>query len=173
MLPTQKSIDKLSYQIIGAAIEVHKRLGPGLLESIYHKCMAIELATQNIRFASELVIPIEYKGHFLDAQLRCDFLVEEQIVVEIKSVSEILPIHQAQIINYLNLLKAPKGVLINFNVVNIFHNGQKTFVNKYYERLDNVKPYQRNHHASHLKTITQHRHIESIDLTNEVEFHFL
>ncbi len=138
MLPTQKSIDKLSYQIIGAAIEVHKRLGPGLLESIYHKCMAIELATQNIRFASELVIPIEYKGHLLDTQLRCDFLVEEQIVVEIKSVSEILPIHQAQIINYLNLLKVPKGVLINFNVVNIFHNGQKTFVNKYYERLDNA-----------------------------------
>ncbi|MEB2777692.1 GxxExxY protein [Algoriphagus sp. D3-2-R+10] len=137
MRSTQKSIDNLSYQIIGAAIEVHKNLGPGLLESIYHKCLAIELATKDIKFASELVIPIEYKSHLLDTQLKCDFLVEEKIVVEIKSVSEILPIHQAQVINYLNLLKAPKGILINFNVVNIFHNGQKTFVNKYYDRLDN------------------------------------
>lgn len=136
MVPTQKSIDKLSYQIIGAAIEVHKHLGPGLLESVYHKCLAIELETREIKFNSELIIPIEYKGHIVDTQLRCDFLVENLIVVEIKSVSEILPIHQAQIINYLNLLKAPKGILINFNVVNIFHHGQKTFINEYYELLD-------------------------------------
>ncbi|SFU17506.1 GxxExxY protein [Algoriphagus locisalis] len=136
MVPTQKSIDKLSYQIIGAAIEVHKHLGPGLLESVYHKCLAIELESREIKFNSELIIPIEYKGHIVDTQLRCDFLVENLIVVEIKSVSEIPPIHQAQIINYLNLLKAPKGILINFNVVNIFHHGQKTFINKYYELLD-------------------------------------
>jgi len=136
MRSTQKSIDNLSYQIIGAAIEVHKYLAPGLLESIYHKCLAIELETKDIKFASELTIPIDYKGHFLDTQLRCDFLVESQVVVEIKSVSEILPIHHAQIINYLNLLKAPKGILINFNVVNIFHHGQKTFISKYYEILD-------------------------------------
>ncbi|PZX50610.1 GxxExxY protein [Algoriphagus chordae] len=133
---TQKTIDNLSYQIIGAAIEVHKHLGPGLLESIYHKCLAIELGNKDLKFTNELVIPIEYKGHFLDTQLRCDFLVEEQIVVEIKSVSEVLPIHHAQIINYLNLLKVPKGVLINFNVVNIFHHGQKTFINNHYEILD-------------------------------------
>lgn len=137
MKPTQKTVNELTYSIIGAAIEVHKHLGPGLLESIYHKCLAIELEARNITFNSELIIPIEYKGHFLDTQFRCDFLVENLIVVEIKSVLEILPIHQAQLINYLNLLKSPKGILINFNVVNIFHHGQKTFVNKYFEMLDN------------------------------------
>ena len=136
MKPTQKSIDKLSYNIIGAAIEVHKHLGPGLLESVYHKCLAIELENREIKFTSELAIPLNYKGHRIDTLLRFDFLIENQIVVEIKSVSEILPIHQAQLINYINLLKAPKGILINFNVVNIFHHGQKTFINKYYELLD-------------------------------------
>ncbi|RAI89233.1 GxxExxY protein [Algoriphagus yeomjeoni] len=137
MALTQKIVNDLSYKIIGAAIEVHKHLGPGLLESIYHKCLAIEFETRNIKFSSELIIPIEYKGHSIDTQLRCDFLVENLIVVEIKSVAEILPIHQAQLINYLNLLKSPKGILINFNVVNIFHHGQKTIVNKYFEVLDN------------------------------------
>ncbi|WP_425640175.1 GxxExxY protein [Algoriphagus yeomjeoni] len=103
---------------------------------MYHKCLAIEFETRNIKFRSELIIPIKYKGHSIDTQLRCDFLVENLIVVEIKSVAEILPIHQAQLINYLNLLKSPKGILINFNVVNIFHHGQKTIVNKYFEMLD-------------------------------------
>jgi GxxExxY protein len=135
MTPTKKAIDDLSYKILGAAIEVHRYLGPGLLESVYQKCLAIEFSNQRISFTQELEIPIIYKSHLIENHSRFDFLVEELIVVELKSVSEILPIHHAQVINYINLLKAPKGILINFNVANLFHQGQKTFVNKHYEFL--------------------------------------
>jgi GxxExxY protein len=113
-------------------------LGPGLLESVYQKCLAIEFSNQRISFTQELEIPIIYKSHLIENQFRFDFLVEELIVVELKSVSEILPIHHAQVINYINLLKAPKGILINFNVANLFHQGQKTFVNKHYEFLNPI-----------------------------------
>jgi GxxExxY protein len=136
MSPTKKTLDNLSYKIIGAAIEVHKHLGPGLLESVYQKCLAIEFKNQEIIFCQELKVPLEYKGQRIDTEFRCDFLVEELIVVELKSVSELLPIHQAQVINYINLLKVPKGLLINFNVGNLFHQGQKTFVNRYYDALN-------------------------------------
>ncbi|WP_144604625.1 GxxExxY protein [Algoriphagus algorifonticola] len=132
---SKKTLDNLSYKIIGAAIEVHRHLGPGLLESVYQKCLAIEFANQEIIFSQELQIPVEYKGQRVNTEFRCDFLVEDLIVVEIKSVSELLPIHHAQVINYINLLKVPKGLLINFNVSNLFHQGQKTFVNKYYDEL--------------------------------------
>jgi len=136
MSPSKKTLDNLSYKIIGAAIEVHKHLGPGLLESVYQKCLAIEFKNQEIIFCQELKVPLEYKGQRIDTEFRCDFLVEELIVVELKSVSELLPIHQAQVINYINLLKVPKGLLINFNVGNLFHQGQKTFVNRYYDALN-------------------------------------
>jgi GxxExxY protein len=132
---SKKALDNLSYKVIGAAIEVHRHLGPGLLESVYQKCLAIEFANQEITFSQELQIPVEYKGQRINTEFRCDFLVEDLIVVEIKSVSELLPIHHAQVINYINLLKVPKGLLINFNVSNLFHQGQKTFVNKYYDEL--------------------------------------
>lgn len=135
MNPTRKEIDKLSYKIIGAAIEVHKHIGPGLLESVYQKCLAIELTRVGLSFEQELEIPIEYKGHVIQGQFRCDFFVESQIVVELKAVSELLPIHKAQVINYMNLLEIPKGILLNFNVTNLFHHGQETFVSKYYESL--------------------------------------
>ncbi|HAZ25088.1 MAG TPA: GxxExxY protein, partial [Algoriphagus sp.] len=81
-------------------------------------------------------VPIIYRGQQLETLLRCDFLVEGVLVLELKSVNEILPIHQAQLMNYMNLLKAPKGILINFNVINLFQQGQKTFINKYFEKLD-------------------------------------
>ena len=109
MIPTRKSIDDLSYKIIGAAIEVHRYLGPGLLESVYQKCLAIEFSNLSIPFTQELEIPIIYKSHLIENQFRFDFLVDKLIVVELKSVSELLPIHNAQVINYINLLKAPKG----------------------------------------------------------------
>ncbi len=108
MKKTRKEIDELSYQIVGAAIEVHKHVGSGLLESVYQRCLEIELAEQGLLFKQELKIPIEYKGHPLKAQFKCDFFVEELIVVELKAVSELLPIHEAQVINYMNLLKIPK-----------------------------------------------------------------
>lgn len=133
---TRKELDDLTYNVVGAAIEVHKHIGPGLLESAYQKCLAIELNDRNINFSEEFQIPLYYKGHKVETLFRCDFLIENIMVLELKSVSEIIPIHQAQVINYMNLLKVPKGILINFNVVNLFHQGQKTFVNKYFDLLD-------------------------------------
>ncbi|HAH35980.1 MAG TPA: GxxExxY protein [Algoriphagus sp.] len=133
---TQKSLDELTYQVLGAAIHVHKFLGPGLLESVYHQCLIAEFDYRSINYKSELSVPIIYRGQQLETLLRCDFLVEGVLVLELKSVNEILPIHQAQLMNYMNLLKAPKGILINFNVINLFQQGQKTFINKYFEKLD-------------------------------------
>lgn len=125
----------MTYDIIGAAIEVHKELGPGLLESVYHKCLIKELETRQIQFETEISVPIEYKGEDIDADLRCDFFIDDCIVVEIKSVDSIKPIFEAQLLTYMKLLKAPKGILINFNVQNIFKEGQKTFVNDYFRNL--------------------------------------
>ena len=132
---TQSFLTDLTYKINGAAIEVHKNLGPGLLEMVYHKCMIEEFTLRNINFKSECVVPLTYKGKSLNCDLRCDFFVENLIVLEIKSVSEIHDIHRAQLLNYMNLLKVPKGILLNFNVINLYHEGQETLVNKYYEML--------------------------------------
>jgi GxxExxY protein len=133
---TRKYLDDLTYKIIGAAIEVHKVLGPGQLESVYHKCMELELKLRGISFQTEKVVEIVYKGTTVNAELRCDLLVEDAIVVELKAVQEILPVHKAQILSYMNLLEKPKGILINFNVTNIYNEGQQTFVNKIFERLN-------------------------------------
>ena len=129
---TRKRLDDLVYQVNGAAIEVHKALGPGLLESVYHECMKHELTLRKIPFQSELSIPVDYKGLQTIAQLRCDLLVDDILVVEFKAVSEILPIFEAQILTYMKLLEVPKGLMINFNVKNIYHEGQKTYVNELY-----------------------------------------
>lgn len=125
----------LVYQVNGAAIEVHKALGPGLLESVYHKCLKNELNLRGIKFQSELLVPISYKDLTIDAELRCDFFVEEILVVELKAVESILPIHEAQILTYMKLLNVPKGLMINFNSVHIFKQGQKTYVNELYRNL--------------------------------------
>lgn len=111
-------------------------MGPGLLESIYHKCLEKEFELRGIKFISELKIPIEYKGLTLEADLRLDFLVENILPVEIKAVEHILPVHEAQIITYLKLLEKPEGLLINFNVTNIFYEGQKTYVNEFFQNLE-------------------------------------
>lgn len=136
MIHTQKSLDELSYRVLGAAIEVHKFLGPGLLESVYQKCLDAELRYQSIDFETELSIPIIYQDQKVETLFRCDFLVEEILVLELKSVSEISTLHQAQLMNYMNLLKVPKGILINFNVINLFQQGQKTYINKHFDKLD-------------------------------------
>ena len=133
---TQKQITELTYKIFGACIEVHKILGAGLLESVYHRALQEEFRIQKINFKSEFKIPVNYKGVDLNCGFQCDFIIEDSIVLEIKSVSEFHDIHKAQILNYMNLLKVPKGMLVNFNVSNIFKEGQKTFVNKYYEQLN-------------------------------------
>jgi len=125
----------LIYKVNGAAIEVHKTLGPGLLESVYHKCMAKELSLRNIKYVSEYKIPYSYKGVDLDIELRCDFIIEKILVVELKAVECILPVHEAQLLTYMKLLDLPKGVLINFNVTNLFKEGQSTFVNELFRNL--------------------------------------
>ncbi len=132
---TKSKIDKISYEIIGAAIEVHKQLGPGLLESVYHKCMKIELEIRGLKFETELKVPIVYEGYELESTLRCDLFVEDLIPVELKSVIEVAPVFEAQILTYMRLLESPKGILINFNCKNLFHNGQRTFVNDIYSQL--------------------------------------
>lgn len=132
---TQAYLKDLTYKINGACIEVHKILGAGLLESVYHKCLEEEFKLRDLKFAAQFKVPVNYKGKIIDCNFFCDFLVEDSIVVELKAVSELNDIHRAQIINYINLLKKPKGILINFNVKNLYHHGQETFVNKYYEML--------------------------------------
>ena len=133
---TQKYLDELTFNVIGAAIEVHKNMGSGLLESVYQQCMIEELSNRNINFVSEFKVPVVYKGKELDIEFRCDLFVEDCLIVELKSISEIKPIHDAQVLNYMNLLKVPKGIIINFNCFNIFREGQKTFVNEYFKKLE-------------------------------------
>lgn len=132
---TKSEVDKISYNVIGAAIEVHKHLGPGLLESMYHKCLMKELTLRGMKFRSELTVDVEYKGEVIATGLRCDLLVEDILVIELKAVDEVNSICEAQLLTYMKLLKKPKGILINFNCHNIFKYGQKTFVNKIYEEL--------------------------------------
>ena len=132
---TKSYLTDLIYQVNGAAIEVHKGLGPGLLESVYHKCMKQELTLRNINFVSEKLVPVLYKGVEIDIELRCDFFIENILPLELKAVEKILPVHEAQILTYMNLLNVPEGLLINFNVANIFKEGQRTFVNQLYREL--------------------------------------
>ena len=125
---TKKDIDNLSFQIIGAAIEVHKNLGAGLLESVYHECMKEELRLRKINFHTEKIVPIIYKGTQLEASLRCDLYIENLIVVELKSILEMNKVFESQILTYMNLLNAPKGILINFNCKNIFKEGNSVAI---------------------------------------------
>jgi GxxExxY protein len=135
MILTRDYLKDLVYKVNGAAIEVHKALGPGLLECTYHRCMLHELKLRNINYKSELIIPVNYKGLELDAELRCDLLVEETLIVEFKSVETVQPIHVAQLLTYMKLLKQPLGLIINFNCTHIFTEGQKTYVNEMYESI--------------------------------------
>lgn len=132
---TKKDINQLAYDVLGAIIEVHKVLGPGLLESVYHRCLEKEFTLRNIDYLSEYKIPYNYKGEKLNIDLRCDFLIENSIVLELKSVESILPVHKAQLLTYMKLLNVPKGLLINFNVENIYHEGQQSFVNEIFREL--------------------------------------
>jgi GxxExxY protein len=135
LLLSKSAVDAITYKVVGAAIEVHKKLGPGLLESVYQKCLAYELNQRDIGFAVNLKTPIVYKGVSIDTDLRCDILVEDCLVIEIKSVEGLLPIHIAQCLTYMKMLQVPKGILMNFNVCNIFHEGQRTLVNDLYAQL--------------------------------------
>jgi len=132
---TKKYLNELTYKVIGCAIEVHKHLGPGLLESVYEKCFLRELDLRGIMNKSQLWVPLEYKGLRLDTELRLDVLVEDILCVELKAQECLLPIHDAIFLSYIQMLQKPKGILINFHCVNIFKNGQKTLVNNVFSLL--------------------------------------
>lgn len=132
---TKKYLNELSYSIIGCAIEVHKELGPGLLESVYEKCLVHELKSKNIHVVKQQLVPVNYKGIELDAELRFDLLVENEIIVELKAIDMMLPIFEAQLLTYMKLLQKPKGLLINFNTTNISKEGVKSMVNELFSSL--------------------------------------
>lgn len=131
---TQKYLNELTHSIIGAAIDVHKELGPGLLESIYEKCMMHLLRENGLKIVSQQKVPLVFRGLYLDCELRFDLLVADSII-EIKAIDGLLPIHEAQLLTYLKLLEKPKGILINFNCTNIFREGQKTLVTEMFAKL--------------------------------------
>jgi GxxExxY protein len=109
-------LNHLSSQIIDAAITIHKELGPGLLESVYHSCMLLELENMGVKTQSEVLLPVFYRGQKLDGkEFRLDLLIEDQIIVELKSVSKVEPVHKKQLLTYLRLADKPLGLLINFN----------------------------------------------------------
>ena len=113
---SEENKDPLTHKVIGCAIEVHRLLGPGLLESAYHECLARELSLAEMQFRSQVSMPIQYKGCKLDCGYRLDFLIEDSLILELKSVEYILGIHEAQIITYMKLAGVSSGLILNFNV---------------------------------------------------------
>lgn len=130
-------IEPLTKKIIGCAINVHRALGPGLLESVYQECLLIELKDAHLGVESDRHIAFEYKGHRIRGELRLDLLVEDCIIVELKSVERFHPVYLAQVITYLKLTGCPVGLLFNFNT---------TSLKAGLKRLDHPDRYQKNHH---------------------------
>ena len=125
-------LNRITEQIIGAAIEVHKALGPGLLESAYEECLCRELSLRRVSFERQKALPVEYKGAKLDCGYRLDLLVERSVAVEIKAVTNLEPLHGAQLLTYLKLGGWAVGLLINFNV-SVLKDGLKRVVLNYQE----------------------------------------
>ena len=115
----ENPINALTEQVIGSAIEVHRHLGPGLLESIYRECLMMELSGTHLRFESERFVPIDYKGRRVRGGLKLDLLVEGCLVVELKAIEALHPVHSAQVLTYLRLTGYPAGLLMNFNVTSL------------------------------------------------------
>lgn len=128
-------VTQLSYEIVGSAIKVHKALGPGLLESVYEKCLKYELEQKGYQVTQQVKVPIQYENIVIDSSLRIDLLVNDMIVVELKTVEYFLPVHEAQLLTYMKLLKKPQGLLINFYTDNITKS-MKPFVNEYFNQLE-------------------------------------
>lgn len=133
-MESRSEVNDIAYRIVGCAIEVHKELGPGLLENVYEESLALELGMNGLKFDRQLDIPVLYKNIRLNTNYRVDLLVEDLVIVELKSVEGLLPVHQAQLLTYMKLLKKPKGLLINFNVGNIIHEGLIPLVNEYFKQ---------------------------------------
>lgn len=131
---TKKEVTQLSYEITGYAIKVHKELGPGLLESVYEKCLKYELIINGYKVEQQLLVPVSYGDIIIDTELRLDLLVNDCVIVELKAIENILPVHEAQLITYMKLLQKPQGLLINFFTDNITKS-LKPFVNEYFRAL--------------------------------------
>ena len=119
MIITKKYINNVAYKIVGCAIEVQKQLGPGLLESVYEKCLIDELRSQRFKVERQIPVPVYYKGKDLGTNLVLDLLVNDLVVVELKAVEKVIPVYWAQLLSYLKLTGKPKGLLINFHCENI------------------------------------------------------
>jgi len=132
---TKKEVTQLSFEITGLAIKVHKELGPGLLESVYEKCLKYELESNGYEIKQQLLVKIDYFDLELVSDLRLDLLVNDCVIVELKTVESLLPIHEAQLMTYMKLLRKPQGLLINFNTTNITKS-LKPIVNEYFAKLD-------------------------------------
>jgi GxxExxY protein len=124
------AVNELTEKIIGAAIEVHRHLGPGLLESVYEECLCYELSGAGLAFQRQVPLPVNYKGVKLDCGYRIDLLIEDAIIIEIKSNEGVAPVHCAQLLTYLKIAHKEVGLLINFNVPVLKH-GLKRIVNAY------------------------------------------
>lgn len=131
---TKKEVTQLSYDITGCAIKVHKMIGPGLLESVYEKCLKYELIQGGYQVQQQVLTPVVYGNIIIDTDLRLDLLVNNCIIVELKTVEHILPVHEAQLLTYMKLLEKPQGLLINFYTDNISRS-MKPFVNEHFRIL--------------------------------------
>ena len=131
---TKKEVTQLSYEIIGLAIKVHKNLGPGLLESIYEECLKYELLKNGYDVKQQLIVNIIYEGIEMNTKLIVDLLVNDLVVIEIKAQEETLPVHEAQLLTYMKVLKKPQGLLINFFTTNITKS-LKPLVNEFFLQL--------------------------------------
>ena len=134
-----KSLDLLTERIIGAAIEVHRHTGPGLMESAYEECLCVELSQLGLSFKRQVPLPISYKGTKLDCGYKMDIVVEDAVVLELKTVEQLLPIHSAQLLTYLKLSDKQIGLLINFNEP-VLKRGLKRLVNHFREAGEQQVP---------------------------------
>lgn len=125
-----QNINQITEKIIGCAIEVHRTLGPGLLESAYEECLCYELKLTNVSYERQVALPVIYKGVKLDCGYRMDLVVEDLVIVEIKAIEKLLPIHEAQLLSYLKLRDKRVGLLLNFHV-SVLKNGLKRIVNNF------------------------------------------
>jgi GxxExxY protein len=132
MLDAADNLTRITEQIIGAAIAVHRESGPGLLETAYQACLEYELVQRHIEFQRQVRVPVTYQGVYIDCGYRLDLLVEDCVIVEVKSVASLAPIHSAQIITHLKLKRCPVGLLLNFNVPSM-RQGIRRMTNRFLE----------------------------------------
>jgi GxxExxY protein len=135
MQKTKKYINDLTYNINGALIEVHKAIGPGLLEAVYKKCLQHEFELRGIPYTTEKFINFSYKDLDLSTDFRCDILVDECVMLELKAVKDVIPYYKAKLISQMKMLKTPRGILVNFSVKTLMDDGYWTVKNDYYDEL--------------------------------------